>query len=182
TESRFLVKIKDGSKTYIETLAPARDKGRNMVMIGDDMWAYVPNLKRAVRIPLQQKISGQAANGDISRMSWSQDYKPVLEKMDGNHYVLMMTALRKGLTYEKIRLWIEKGTYRPFKGEYLNLSGEPIKKVRFEQYEKREGAMRPTVMAIEDAMNSKLNSKIILEKMKISDFPESRFTVSSLSE
>ena len=182
SESRFDVKIKDGTKTYIRTLSPARDKGRNLLMIGDDMWAYVPNLKRAVRVALQQKISGQAANGDIARMRWAGDYQTVIEKNEAKGWVLMLTAQRKGLTYDKIRLWVEKESFHPIKAEYLSMSGDPIKKVRFEKYKKMEGALRPSVIAIEDAVNSTLKSKIIVEKMTISKFSDSQFTQSALGE
>ena len=182
TESRFDVKVKDGSKTFIRTLAPARDKGRNLLMLGDDMWAYVPNLKRAVRVALQQKISGQASNGDISRMRWAGDYKAAIEKSDGKEWVLMMTALRKGLTYDKIRLWVDKDGFKPSKAEYLSLSGNPLKAVTFGVYKKMEGALRPSVLEIKDATDSSLKSKIIIEKMKLVELNASQFTEGALAE
>ena len=44
------------------------------------IWVFIPNLKRSVRVGLSQKLTGQAANGDISRMRWSGDYTPKLLK------------------------------------------------------------------------------------------------------
>src|SRR5687768_13390094 len=81
--SRFEVLTKGKDKTLIKTLAPRRDLGRNMLMLEENMWAYIPNLKRAVRVGLNQKLTGEAANGDISRMRWSGDYDAKLENEIG---------------------------------------------------------------------------------------------------
>ena len=68
--ARFEVMMQGKSKTLIRTKKPERDVGRSILMIDENMWAYVPNLKRSVRVSLNQKLTGQAANGDISRMRW----------------------------------------------------------------------------------------------------------------
>src|SRR4051794_12065052 len=66
--TKFDVSLQGNAKTLIKTVEPARDRGRNLLMLNEEMWAYIPNLKRAVRVSLSQKLTGQAANGDISRM------------------------------------------------------------------------------------------------------------------
>ena len=40
----------------------------------------MPSLKRAIRVSLSQKLMGEAANGDISRMRWYGDYNVKIEK------------------------------------------------------------------------------------------------------
>jgi outer membrane lipoprotein-sorting protein len=180
SSSSFLVKMKGGAKTHIRTLAPARDKGRNLLMVGEDMWAYVPGLKRAVRVALQQKLTGEAANGDLSRMRWSGDYAAALEKEENGQWVLLLTAGRKGLTYDKIRLWVERQSFHPKKAEYLSLSGTIMKRVEFGDYRMMEGAMRPSLLVIEDAIEKKKKSRIIVEEMKKRDFPDTLFTEAQL--
>ena len=70
-EARFLVYLKGNSKTLIKVLAPKKNLGRNMLMVAENMWVYVPNIRRSVRVSLNQKLTGEAANGDISRMRWA---------------------------------------------------------------------------------------------------------------
>src|ERR1700692_2385353 len=65
--SIYQVYLKGQDKTLIVTKEPVRDKGRNMLMLDRDFYAYIPNLKRSMRLSLAQKLSGQVANGDISR-------------------------------------------------------------------------------------------------------------------
>ncbi|HQB46451.1 MAG TPA: outer membrane lipoprotein-sorting protein, partial [Polyangiaceae bacterium] len=99
--SEFEVSLLGNDKTLIKTVKPSRDRGRNMLMRGTEMWAYIPNLKRAVRVSLSQRLVGQAANGDISRMRWSGDYDAVIESQTERHWTLLLTANKTGLTYDK---------------------------------------------------------------------------------
>jgi len=129
--STFDVKTQGKERTLIKTIAPSRDKGRNLLMIDENMWLYIKNLDQTVRMSLNQKLTGQTANGDISRMKWHGDYNPQIESKSATEWTLLMTASRKGLTYEKIRLVVDEKTFRPMRAEYLSLSGETLKKPNF---------------------------------------------------
>src|SRR5262249_12942435 len=96
----FDVKLKGKDKTLVKTLSPSADRGRNLLMLAEDMWAYVPNLGRPVRVSLSQKLTGQAANGDISRMRWSGDYDVAIEAEFAKGWVLALNANKEGLTYD----------------------------------------------------------------------------------
>ena len=41
-ERLYEVSEKGTDKTYVEFMSP-RDKGRHMLMLGDDMWVYLPD-------------------------------------------------------------------------------------------------------------------------------------------
>lgn len=172
---------KGRDKTRVNTIAPARDKGRNMVMVGEDMWAYVPNLKRAVRVALNQKLTGQAANGDVSRMRWWGDYSAVQESEDAKSWTLLLTAKKKGLTYEKLRVWVEKKSFRPIKAEYLSLGGMLLKKTQFKQYKQIAGGVRPTEIVIQDAKNENDASVIRILRLEPKNSPDSIFNQNSLN-
>ncbi|NBW83125.1 outer membrane lipoprotein-sorting protein, partial [bacterium] len=157
---RLEVFTKGREKTRVNTIAPARDKGRKMVMVGEDMWAYVPNLKRSVRVALNQKLTGQAANGDVSRMRWWGDYSAKQESEDGKSWTLLLTATKKGLTYDKLRVWIEKKSFRPIRAEHLSLGGMILKKTQFGNYKEISGTVRPTEIFIQDAKKQEDSSVI----------------------
>lgn len=171
---------KGRDKTRVNTIAPARDKGRSMVMVNEEMWAYVPNLKRTVRIALNQKLTGQAANGDVSRMRWWGDYTAQHESEDAKNWVLMLTANKKGLTYEKLRVWVEKKTFRPVKAEYLSLAGMVLKKAEFGAYKQIAGAVRPTEILIRDAKNEGDSSLIRILKLESKESSDAIFNQNSL--
>ena len=178
--SVFEVALSGNTKTFIKTLEPARDHGRNMLMIDEDMWAYIPNLKRAVRVSLSQKLTGQAANGDISRMRWSGDYDAKIEKENKDQWQLFLTANRKGVTYDKIRVWIEKQNFRPLKADFLTPSGKVLKHATYDDYRPRLGQVRPHAMRIVDAVRLDNRSVIRILDMEVKNFPASTFSQTNL--
>lgn len=179
-ESSFLVYLKGSDKTLIKVLGPKKTLGRNMLMIGENMWVYIPNIRRSVRVSLSQKLTGEAANGDISRMRWAGDYTHKVEKKDAKQWQLSLEATKKGLTYSKINVWIDAKDKRPLKAEFLTLSGKTIKTATYEKYEKVLGMMRPSQIHIVDNLKKDQYSDIYIEKMENKNFPDSLFTEKSL--
>jgi outer membrane lipoprotein-sorting protein len=179
-EAKFLVYLKGNSKTLIKVLAPKKNLGRNMLMIEENMWVYVPNIRRSVRVSLNQKLTGEAANGDISRMRWAGDYKHKIEKTDKETTELFLEAVKPGLTYSKIRVWISSADHRPLKAEFLTLSGKIIKTATYDKYVMNLGKMRPTLIHIVDNLRKDQYSDIHIDKMENKNFPDAMFTEKSL--
>lgn len=127
---QFKVKVK-GSDAYVEAIAPARNKGEVFIFNDRTMWFYKPTLKKPVSISARQKLTGQAANGDIASTNYARDYEPEIEKTEEinkeKFFVLMLKAKSNNLTYDKIRYWISAKTKLATKAEFLNLQGQPFK-------------------------------------------------------
>lgn len=179
-ESKLEVFTKGQTKTLIKTLAPARDKGRNLLMLDESMWAWVPNLNRSVRVSLNQRLMGEAANGDISRMRWAGDYDVKIKSEDKTKWVLDLVAKKKGLTYEKIQAHVEKSSYRPIKAFYLSLAGKPLKVAVFKDYKNLAGAQRPSQIQIRDANVRDKLTIIQIESIEKKSLPEAMFSQESL--
>jgi outer membrane lipoprotein-sorting protein len=177
--SVFQVYLQGQDKTLIVTKEPARDKGRNMLMLDRDFNAYVPNLKRSMRLSLAQKLSGQVANGDISRTRWFGDYEASKESETKDEVQLLLKGTKENLTYAWIRLWLKKGNFQPERAEYLGLNGKTVlKKAFFEDYKSIAGAVRPSTLRIEDT--NKQVSYIRILSMNKKDYPSSFFTVRNM--
>lgn len=179
-DASFLVYLKGNDKTLIKVLAPKKNLGRNMLMIGENMWVYVPNIRRSVRVSLNQKLTGEAANGDISRMRWAGDYSYKVEKKNAKEWELFLEAKKTGLTYSKIRVWVDAKDKRPLKAEFLTLSGKVIKTATYEDYQNTLGMMRPRKIHIVDNLKKDQFSNILIEKMENKAFPDSMFNEKSL--
>lgn len=180
SKSSFQVDISGKDATLIKSQAPAREIGKNFLMVGQDMWAYLPNIRRSIRVALNQKLSGQAVNGDISRMRWRGDYHPTLESEDTKAWILLLRSKSSGTTYDGIRIWIAKDSFRPIKGEFLTKTGRVLKKVQYEEYRDIGGGVRPTVVRIENADKADEFSVLRILKMQEKDFSSSHFTQSAL--
>jgi len=179
-DSTFSVSLKGNDKTHVKVLGPKKLMGRNMLMIDENMWVYVPNLKRSVRVSLSQKLVGEAANGDISRMRWSGDYDAKMLKEGKKEFLLSLTQKKKGLTYPGVQVQVDKKTFHPIKAAFLTMSGKVVKNAEYRSYKKMAGKMRPSVIHIEDALNKDSYSDIIVESMEVRNLPDSMFTEKNL--
>lgn len=181
-EDPYQYEIHIGGKdaSMIKSLLPKREVGKNFLMVKSDMWAYIPNLRRAVRVTLNQKLSGQAVNGDIGRMRWHGDYQATIESQTPESWVLYLKALEKNLTYDQIRLWVAKKDFHPIKGEYLTQTGKPLKRIAFREFRDMAGALRPVDMLIENAQKSDEKSVLKILEMETATFPAQHFTQSNL--
>ncbi len=180
-EREFDVFLKGTDKTLIVAKEPARMRGQNMLMLDRDFYAYVPNLKKSLRLSLSQKMMGLVANGDIARTRWSGDYTVFVEKGDAKETQMLLNGTKKNLTYQKIRLWLDTSTSRPLRAEYLSLNGKAVlKKAAFEEYKTLAGSQRPSRIRIEDAGGKQ--STIVIQDMESSDLDESTFTLANLEK
>jgi outer membrane lipoprotein-sorting protein len=180
SETQLEVFLKGTGKTLIVTKSPAKDLGRNMLMLDRDFYAFIPNLKRSMRLSLAQKMTGQVANGDIARTRWAGDYDVAVEK-EGKETQLLLNANKQNLTYQKIRLWLETASARPLRAEYLSLDGKTIlKKARFEDYKTLAGGQRPSRLRIEDPAGKA--STITILDMEPRSFSDSIFTTTNLEK
>jgi outer membrane lipoprotein-sorting protein len=136
-EKLYEVSQKGTDKTYVEFMSP-REKGEHLLMLGDDMWVYLPDTSRPVRITPLERLSGDASNGDVARTNYAIDYSPVYlrtEKVGAEDcYVLNLTAKRKGATYQRILYWLRVQDARPVRAEFYLTSGKHIKSATFDEY------------------------------------------------
>lgn len=179
--STFEVSLKGNDKTLIKTTRPIKDRGRNMLMLEENMWVFIPNIKRSVRVSLAQKLTGLAANGDIARMRWSDDYSAKIEKQDKNEYVLFLSANKKGLTYDQLRVWVNSKNYYPIRVEYLSLNQKILKTARYEDFKQLAGRVRPSKIEIQDSINNNLKSTIFIRHMAEKEFNDSIFNQKNLN-
>jgi outer membrane lipoprotein-sorting protein len=186
----FEVFTKGKDLTLIKTLNPKKNIGRNLLMLEENMWAYVPNLKRSVRVGLSQKLTGQTANGDISRMRWAGDYDVTLENTQSGkdekkvwQLLLKAKAGKTGLTYNQIRLWVKSENFYPLQAEYLSTTGKPLKLAQFKEFKNLAKAIRPSVIEIRDATQKSKDqdlSVITILSMKLQKLDDQFFDQANL--
>jgi len=70
----FTVK-KGKDKVAALFLSPASDRGRSTLRLGDNMWLYIPNVGKPVRITsLQSVVGGIFNNADIMQLDYADEY------------------------------------------------------------------------------------------------------------
>lgn len=148
--------------SLIRFVLPARDAGKLMLKNGNDMWFYDPTNKASVRLSPQQRLLGQASNGDVATVNFAKDYKPMLageeEIQDGERrkrmaHKLLLTAVSQGVTYASIEMWVDTENNRPLKARFFAESTRLLKTAYYRRYQLQLGAERPTETVIIDGLN-----------------------------
>lgn len=178
-----------GHDAYVEALSPAKNKGEVFLFNDRQMWFYKPSLKKPVAISARQKLSGQAANGDIASTHYARDYTAVLEKTEDlkgvKHHVLLLKAKSKNMTYDQIRYWINDKTKLATQAEFLTLQGQPFKRGFLEYANTLQvgGKSIPFVsqLTIIDAKFENNRSVIRYAKPRITQHPASLFNYNSMT-
>jgi outer membrane lipoprotein-sorting protein len=152
--ARYQVLLKGRTKTIIKTMAPATDRGTSFLMLDNDLWVFVQNVSKPVRISMQERLLGEIANGDLARANFVGNYAPSLLKESPAVYVLRLDALRPEVTYGRVVLVVDKATFRPLSAKFYAVSGKLLKTGRYEGYKQIAGDLHPTHLVYTDAIQS----------------------------
>jgi outer membrane lipoprotein-sorting protein len=177
---KYRVLSKGNSNTVVMLTEPAAERGQIILMKGRDLWVFMPDVSQPVRLSLAQRLTGQVANGDLARANFASDYHPRILRSEtiGNddYHVLELTAVDRGVTYQKVVYWVRQKDNWPFKAEFYSLSNRLLKTCKYENYQLMEGRQRPTRLVMEDALKSGNQSILEYSSMKLRDLPDKVFT------
>ncbi len=161
------------------SLAPASDKGRSTLRLGDNMWLYIPNVGKPIRITsLQSVVGGVFNNSDILQLDYSAEYD--VEKVDesGGEYRFYLKAKTKTVAYDQLKMWVDKNKKLPTKIECLTEAGMLIKTLYFKiTKDMGGGIVRPTVIETDSPLYKGYKSVLILAGMKKKEFKDEVFTL-----
>jgi len=163
-------------------IAPASEKGRATLRLGDNMWLYIPNVAKPVRVTsLQSVIGGLFNNADILRLDYSVEYDVKSIEEAGDTYVLDLKAKTGLVAYDRLKMTVDKKDMVPTEIECYAASGMLIKTLHFKEIKAFEdGARKPAVTETDSPLYKGYRSLLILAKMKKRDLAEEAFTLNFL--
>ncbi len=149
-------------RSLIRFVAPARDANKLMLKSGNDLWFFDPSSKASIRLSPQQRLLGQAANGDVVTVNLAKDYQAQIAAeesvLDGDRqtrrcYKLALAALSADVTYHRIEMWLDASSSRPVKARFFTESGQLLKTAYYRRYQPQLGVERPTETVIIDGLD-----------------------------
>jgi Outer membrane lipoprotein-sorting protein len=168
----------------VRWVEPPRDAGKLVLLQGANLWFYDPASKASIRISPQQRLSGQASNGDVLTVNLARDYASTIvgeeslqdaDRQSRDCWHLDMNAATPDAIYNRIEYWVERGTYRSVKGKFYADSGRLLKVAYYHKYEQQLGGMRPTEVILIDAVNSNLATTIGYSDYRSQEIPDAWF-------
>ena len=172
---------------FTEYLSPPREAGTKMLKIGEKLYTYSPQTDRVIQISghmLRQSVMGS----DMSYNDMMEDrpinelYSATIEgstMLDGrDHWIIILDAKVKGLSYPKRKSWVDKEYLLPKKEELYAKSGKLLKTASLEGIKKIEGRWFPSKFVYKDELkrNSKGTEWIIDNIQFNKKIPNSRFS------
>jgi len=150
-----LFTVKKGlDKTAFIFLAPASEKGRSALRLGDNMWLYIPNVGKPIRTTsLQSVVGGVFNNSDILQLDYNVEYTvEKVEEEDGN-YLLHLKAKTRTVAYDRLKMWVDKEKKVPTRIDCLTEASMLIKTLYFKDIKDfGAGIVRPAVIETESPL------------------------------
>ena len=165
-------------------LSPASEKGRATLRLGDNMWLYIPNVGRPIRITsLQSVVGGVFNNADILRLDFSLEYdvRQATEE-EGNKYVLDLKAKTSAVAYDHLRMVVDKATLLPTTIECFAVSGMLIKTLHYGTVKDfGDGMVRPSVLETDSPLYQGYKSVMLFAGLEKKELADEVFTLEYLS-
>ena len=175
-----LFSIKKGQdKIAALFLAPASDKGRSTLRLGDNMWLYIPNVGKPIRITsLQSVVGGVFNNADIMNLDYSAEYNVESVSESAGNYLMLLKAKARTVAYDRLKVWVDKTRKLPTKIECLTEANMLIKTLYFKDIKDFGGGIvRPAVIETDSPLYKGYKSVMIFAKIKKRAFKDEVFTL-----
>ena len=177
----FTVK-KGRDKIVALFLDPPSEKGRATLRLGDNMWLYIPNVGKPIRITsLQSVIGGVFNNADILALDYSVEYNVEKVEEAGARYILSLKARTTAVAYDRLKMWVDKATVLPVTIEAYAASGLLIKTLHYSDIKDFGGGIRrPAMLETDSPLYKGYKSVMLYSGIRARSFPDEVFTLNYL--
>lgn len=171
-------------RNLVRYMGPPRDTGKLVLLDASKMWFYDPASKSSVRISPQQRLTGQASDGDVLTVNLAHDYTAKLvgeetvkdaDRAERTTWHLDLTAATGDAMYNHLEYWVEKDSYRAIKGKFYSDSGRVLKIAYYRKFQEVLGGVRPTETVIIDAVDTNLVTTVTSTDFHEQDIPDAWF-------
>lgn len=150
-------------KAFADITDPPRERGRQMLKMGEVVWSYLPSVKKSIRVSGRSSfMGGDFENNDILQVNLADDYTAELVEELADEYVLELKGKDIGLAYAKVRIWINKETFQPNKQEYFTINDKLIKSAIYKDVKDFGGIKRPATVEMHSALSPKRQTVLVM--------------------
>ena len=163
---------------------PSAVAGRKMLMGDFGMWVLFPRTRNVIRLSPMQILLGEVSNGDVARLTFSEDYDGTIEGCGDEaggvkvcQLLLKVKPGKEGTTYSTVKLWAVEGTWKPLRAElYSSVGGDRLlKKVEYMNPRKFEGHEILARISLVDGIDPHRRSVMDFVSMRREKLPASSF-------
>jgi outer membrane lipoprotein-sorting protein len=181
-ESVLYTMKKGRDKVVALFLAPPSDKGRVTLRLEDNMWLFMPEVGRSIRITSLQSVTGSVFNNaDILRIDYGAEYNVEAAEEQPDAYRLTLKAKTDEVAYDRLKMRVDKKALLPVSIECYAASGLLIKTLRFSDIKDfGDGIKRPATMETDSPLQKGYRSVMLWSGLKKRTFADEIFTLNYL--
>lgn len=187
-ETRYELEIlSDGQqRALIRVTSPPREAGQAFLRDGDNLWLYVPRLKRVLRLPPSGKtdrfLGSDLSYSDLTGRDAEQDYEARIASQSDSEVVLDLIPRPAAPTpYGLVRLRAARPRYVPIDMLFYDQRGQAVRRVSFEGYVEVAGRSVPTRVTVEDLLRPGQRTVATYERYRFGvDISPACFTLQAL--
>nr|VFJ87824.1 MAG: hypothetical protein BECKH772A_GA0070896_1000527 [Candidatus Kentron sp. H]VFJ89533.1 MAG: hypothetical protein BECKH772B_GA0070898_1000527 [Candidatus Kentron sp. H]VFJ96222.1 MAG: hypothetical protein BECKH772C_GA0070978_1000527 [Candidatus Kentron sp. H] len=160
-------------------LAPASDKGRTTLRLGDNMWLYIPEVGKPLRITnLQSVVGGIFNNADLMRLEFTTEYDVDGVEEEGEEYLLDLKAKTGAVAYDRLKMWVDRELLLPTVIEAYAASGMLLKTLRYGKIKDfGSGLVRPSVLETDSPLYQGYKAVMLFAKIRPREFADEVFSL-----
>lgn len=163
-------------------LAPASEKGRATLRLGENLWLYIPNVGKPLRITsLQSVVGGVFNNSDLLRLEFGAEYHVDGLSEDQGQHLLSLKAKNRSVAYDGLKMWVDKDTLLPVTIECYAASGLLIKTLHYSKVQDfGDGLRRPAQLLTDSPLQKGYQSVMLFAKVRARSLEDEVFTLNFL--
>ena len=160
---------------------PDASKGQGYLTEGDNIWFYDPTSRKFSFSSIKENLQdSEAKNSDLTKRSILEDYsiKATSEATLGRYavWVIDLEARTDEVSYERVKLYVEKTATLLLKEEDFSVSGRLMRTMSYGKYVRVGSKTLPSQMLIEDQLNVGEKSLLSMSEVSVETLPDSYFT------
>ena len=163
-------------------LSPASDKGRATLRLAENMWLYMPDVGRPIRVTSLQSVTGSIFNNaDILRIDYAAEYDVETAEEQKVALVLSLKAKTGEVAYDRLKMRVDRQSLLPVTIEAYAASGLLIKTLRFKDIKDFGGGIkRPATIETDSPLQKGYKSVMLWSGLKKASFSDEIFTLNYL--
>lgn len=186
TKKEFLLyQARKGNEKMVSAfLKPESEKGRTTLRLGENMWLYLPDVGREIRVTsMQSVVGGVFNNSDIMRLDFASEYNILKQEEKNDEIILEVKANSDSVAYDKLLMIIDKKTSTPKKIECFSSTQMLIKTLYYKDIKDfGNEIIRPAIVETISPLYKGYKSIMIYGKITPKEFNDEAFTLENLSK
>ncbi len=186
TKKEFLLyqAKKDSNKMVSLFLEPESEKGRSTLRLGENMWLFLPEVGKAIRVTsMQSVVGGVFNNSDIMRLDFSTEYNIVSQEEKTDEIILTVKAKNDTVAYDKLIMRVDKTSTTPKEIQCYSSTDMLIKTLYYKNLQDfGNEIVRPAVIETSSALYKGYKSIMVYGKITPKNFSDEAFTLDNLGK